>query len=252
MADREGVQLIQAFDDGAKTYLQFTHAPAEPVVIESNTDHKPLAYLGDGPYLVVQGVYERLAVSVGTHSAVVTNDSAVARAARAAASGPVVTPAAASVQGEKAQSEELQGQIGAFQARIAQLQSALAEAHAAGRGASVFVSSGDVSPRVVIRFANYSSAVEIDDGLLHALGSSAMAAKRIYLHGRTDAFTLTATAAELAVARAVAVKQLLVAQGVGLERIRIFYRGAGGFAAENATRAGKAANRSVEIQMIKG
>ena len=111
MADRKGVQLIQAFDDGAKTYLQFTHAPAEPVVIESNTDHKPLAYLGDGPYLVVQGVYERLAVSVGTHSAVVTNDSAVARAAHAAASGPVVTPAAASVQGEKAQSEELRAKL---------------------------------------------------------------------------------------------------------------------------------------------
>ena len=94
--------------------------------------------------------------------------------------------------------------------------------------------------------------VDIDDGLLQALGSSAMAAKRIYLHGRTDSFTLTASAAELAVRRAVAVKQILVAQGVEPEHIRIFYRGAGGFAANNATREGKAANRRVEIQMIKG
>lgn len=79
-----------------------------------------------------------------------------------------------------------------------------------------------------------------------------MAAKRVYLHGRTDSFTLSATAAELAVSRAVAVKRLLVAQGVDAEHIRIFYRGAGGFATDNATRAGKAANRRVEIQMIKG
>ena len=63
---------------------------------------------------------------------------------------------------------------------------------------------------------------------------------------------MTASAAELAVRRAVAVKQLLVVQGVAPENIRIFYRAAGGFAADNATREGKAANRRVEIQMIKG
>ena len=252
VADREGVQLVQAFDDGSKTYLQFTHAPTEPVVIAVGAAGKPLVYLGDGPYLVVPGVYERLAVSVGAHSAVVTNELAVAQAARAAGPVPAVASAIASAQDNKARSAELRGQIGALQARISELQSALAEAHAAGRGTSVFFGTGGVSPRVVIRFANHSSVVEIDDGLLQALGSSAMAAKRIYLHGRTDAFTLTATAAELAVRRAVAVKQLLVAQGVGPERIRIFYRGAGGFAADNATRAGRAANRRVEIQMIKG
>jgi len=94
--------------------------------------------------------------------------------------------------------------------------------------------------------------VEMDDGLLQALGSSAIAAKRVYLHGRTDSFTLSASAVELAVSRAVAVKRLLVAQGVDADHIRIFYRGAGGFATDNATSAGKAANRRVEIQMIKG
>ena len=52
-----------------------------------------------------------------------------------------------------------------------------------------------------------------------------MAAKRIHLHGRTDSFTLTASAAERVVRRAVAVKQLLVVQSVAPENIRIFYRG---------------------------
>ena len=252
VVDREGVQLVQAFDDGSKTYLQFTHAPAEPVVIASDADGKALAYLGDGPYLVVPGVYERLALSVGAHSTVITNDSAVARASRAAGSVTPVALAAPAAQDDKTRSTELEVQIGVLQARIRELQAALDEAHASGRAASVFIGTDGSSPRVVIRFANHSSVVQLDSDLLQALGNSAMAAKRIYLHGRTDSFTLTASAAELAVRRAVAVKQLLVVQGVAPENIRIFYRGAGGFAADNATREGKAANRRVEIQMIKG
>ncbi len=259
VADREGVQLVQAFDDGSKTYLQFTGAPTEPVVIEGGADKKPLAYLGDGPYLVVAGVYPQLTVSVGAHSALITNDSVAARTARLALASAAVVSSATPVQtqtrdtkGDRIRSEALLSQIGALQVRINELQSELADAHAAGRAAMVSIGAGGASPRIVIRFGNNSSAVEMDDGLLQALGSSAMAAKRVYLHGRTDSFVLSATAAELAVSRAVAVKRLLVAQGVDADHIRIFYRGAGGFATDNATRAGKAANRRVEIQMIKG
>ena len=228
-------------------------------MIEGGAAKKPLAYLGDGPYLVVAGVYPQLAVSVGAHSALVTNDSATARAARLALTGTSVvsnaTPAqtqTSNTEGEGVRREALEGQIGALQARINQLQSELAEAHAAGRAAMVSIGASGASPRIVIRFGNNSSVVEMDVGLLQALGNSAMAAKRVYLHGRTDSFTLSASAAELAVSRAVAVKRLLVAQGVDADHIRIFYRGAGGFATDNATSAGKAANRRVEIQMIKG
>ena len=259
VAEREGVQLVQAFDDGSKTYLQFTRAPTEPVVIEGGADKKLLAYLGDGPYLVVAGVYPQLAVSVGAHSALVTNDSAAARIARLALANAAAVSSATPAQtqtsdteGDRTRSEALQGQIGALQVRINQLQSELAEAHAAGRAAMVSIGASGASPRIVIRFGNNSSQVELDEGLLQALGNSAMAAKRVYLHGRTDSFVLSATAAELAVSRAVAVKRLLVAQGVDADHIRIFYRGAGGFATDNATSAGKAANRRVEIQMIKG
>jgi outer membrane protein OmpA-like peptidoglycan-associated protein len=251
VADREGVQLVQAFDDGSKTYLQFTRAPAEPVVIEGGADKKPLAYLGDGPYLVVAGVYPQLAVTVGAHSALITNDSETARAAAVSGATPAQTQTS-DTGSDRTRSEALQGQIGALQARITQLQSELAEAHAAGRAAMVSIGASGASPRIVIRFGNNSSVVELDTGLLQALGNSAMAAKRVYLHGRTDSFVLSATAAELAVSRAVTVKRLLVAQGVDADHIRIFYRGAGGFATDNATSAGKAANRRVEIQMIKG
>ncbi len=100
VADREGVQLVQAFDDWSKTYLQFTHAPTEPVVIEGGADKKPLAYLGDGPYLVVAGVYPQLAVSVGAHSALITNDSAAGRAARLALASAAVASRASPTQAQ--------------------------------------------------------------------------------------------------------------------------------------------------------
>jgi len=251
VADREGVQLVQAFDDGSKTYLQFTRAPSEPVVIEGGADKKPRAFLGDGPYLIVTGVYPHLAVSVGAHSALVTNDSAAARTAAVSSATPgQIEPS--DTRGDRARRDTLEGQIGALEARIRQLQSELAEAHAAGRAAMVSMGASGDSPRIVIRFGDNSDAVQLDAQLLQALGSSAIAAKRVYLHGRTDSFTLSATSAELAVSRAVAVKRLLVAQGVHPDHIRLFYRGAGGFAADNTTQAGKAANRRVEIQMIKG
>ena len=161
VADREGVQLVQAFDDGSKTYLQFTRAPTEPVVIASGADKKPLAYLGDGPYLVVAGVYPQLAVSVGAHSALITNDSATARAARLAAPSSAVASndsathtQTSDTEGAGVRREALEGQIGALQARINQLQSELAEAHAAGRAAMVSIGASGESPRIVIRFGN--------------------------------------------------------------------------------------------------
>jgi outer membrane protein OmpA-like peptidoglycan-associated protein len=106
--------------------------------------------------------------------------------------------------------------------------------------------------RVVIRFDKAGSSVQVDDAVLRALGSAAQAATRIVLHGCTDSLTATPQTSELALERAVSVKKLLVAQGVSPERIRIFYRGAGDFVADNSTDAGKAINRRVEIQMTDG
>lgn len=250
LTDRERVQLIQAFDDGQKTYLQFTRAPSQPIIVENSADKSVLGYLPNGAYLVIPGVYDHLTVKIGQQSASITNYAAVARA-----NTPTAVPGSrpeAQSPVELARAQVLQTQIDALQARVRDLESQLVTAHAAGRAAGVYVNADGVSPRVVIRFGNNSHVVEIDEGLLQALTRTAQAARRVYLHGRTDAFTLTPGAAELAVERATAVKQLLVAQGMSPNRIRIFYRGAGGFAADNHTVEGKAANRRVEIQMIKG
>jgi len=50
------------------------------------------------------------------------------------------------------------------------------------------------------------------------------------------------------VRRGVAVKRLLIAQGVDPARIRLFARSAGAFVADNRTAEGRAQNRRVEIR----
>jgi outer membrane protein OmpA-like peptidoglycan-associated protein len=56
---------------------------------------------------------------------------------------------------------------------------------------------------------------------------------------------------DLAIRRAVAVRDVLVSLQVQPERIRLFYRGTGHFVANNSSREGKALNRRVEIELRK-
>jgi hypothetical protein len=260
IADRISVQLIQVFDDGGKTYLQFTHPPTEPAIIEDPADSKPLAFLGSGPYLIVPDVYEQLKVFVGTHSALVTNDAPIAKAASAAApaSVPGIAPGTGtpltpnpSMQLPSARSEVLPATALGLEARIGELRSELTQAHAAGRATMVHIGTGGVSPRVIIRFVAHSSAVDIDGELLEALGRSAMAAKHIHLHVSTDTDALIGPSADLAAARAVAVEHLLIAHGVEAQKIRILYRAVNDDGSGNVRQDGKAAARRVEIQLIK-
>jgi hypothetical protein len=92
--NRESVQLIQVFDDGSRTYLQFREPPAEPVSIEGGSDKASIGYLNDGPYLVLAGVYDRLEVSVGNHSTDVRETSAHAEGEPPANTVPVAASGA--------------------------------------------------------------------------------------------------------------------------------------------------------------
>jgi type IV secretory pathway VirB9-like protein len=93
--NRESVGLIQVFDDGSRTYLQFREPPAEPVAIEGGSDKTPVGYLNDGPYLVVAGVYDRLEISVGDRSAEVRETSARAEGEPPATTTVSVAPSGA-------------------------------------------------------------------------------------------------------------------------------------------------------------
>ena len=143
----------------------------------------------------------------------------------------------------------LKQEISGLEEKVRLLSAELEEAQQAGRELSLYMRNVGGLPRVVLKFADKSHEVQIDDQLLGPLGNAAVAANRIYLHGHTDAYVASETGTELAIRRAVEVRRLLISLNVEPERIRLFYRGAGNFAANNSTPEGKALNRRVEIEL---
>lgn len=127
----------------------------------------------------------------------------------------------------------------------------LEEAHRAGIGGHLYLRHLGGIPRIAVTYDDDSSEVRIDAALLGALGNTVRSANRIYLHGHGDAYVASDGATHLAIRRAIELRNVLVSLNVEPERIRLFYRGAGDFVANNSTRAGKAQNRRVEIELRK-
>ena len=248
---REQVQLIQAFDDGTRTFLQFTRSPAQPIRIEQSESREALAYRGDGPYLILPGVYGRLTVTVGDYSAQLINQETSLRTA------PEAPVAAGESRPQNPPSDPpvepvAPGSPAALRLRLEALVTAIEKSGSLGNPDAIVVRSDKGSCRVVIRFANNSSEVPVSGEERLALGEAAQSAERVILRGRTDASVATSTAGELALRRALAVKGILVAQGVEPQRVRILYRAAGDFEADDSTPEGRAVNRRVEIELRRG
>ncbi|EMP3151365.1 OmpA family protein [Salmonella enterica] len=72
----------------------------------------------------------------------------------------------------------------------------------------------------------------------------------VWVRGRTDGRYPTRADERVALNRAVAAKNWLVAQGVSPLKISVNYVSAGDYVAENVTAAGRAQNRRVDIQVF--
>ena len=300
VSDRENVNLIQAFDDGSTTYLQFTETPPAAVDIRQKPVDEPLTYTLDQRYAKVPGVYPTLRISVAGHLATVINQAAptvsnvsAARTSptdlttpidepRSETMSAVIAPESLGLPQARLPSSEslgiearrsqtvavgvpehlqtmhvnlrvaaLKQEISTLEDKVRVLSAQLEEAQRAGREMGMYMRNVGGSPRVVVKFGDNSPEVQIDDYLLDPLGMAARAANRIYLHGHTDAYVASETGTELAIRRAVEVRRLLISLNVEPERIRLFYRGAGNFVANNSTPEGKALNRRVEIELRK-
>jgi outer membrane protein OmpA-like peptidoglycan-associated protein len=145
----------------------------------------------------------------------------------------------------------LNREVAQLEPRVRFLAEELDEAHRTGSGRMLFLRNLGGLPRIVVKFDDNGAEVKIEDSLLGALGNTVRAANRIYLHAHSDAFVASEAGTELAVRRAVAVRSVLASLNVQPERIRLFYRGAGNFVANNRTREGRALNRRVEIELRK-
>lgn len=296
--ERERIHLTQAFDDGAKTYLQFDDTPSAGIEIRDPKSDQVVAYTVDERYLIVPGVYAALSVVVGRESATVVNQAMPSIAAPGAVAAapasderssndarsesmstvmvPEISPLPDSLRQSAAANDALarriqtvpvgvpesiqtmhanmrvaalKQEISMLEENVRRLSAELEAAHAQGVGESLYLRSMGGLPRVVMKFEDNSVETRVGDRLLGVMGEAARSANRIYLHGHTDAFVASETGTELAIRRAVEVRRLLISLNVDPERIRLFYRGAGNFVANNSTPEGKALNRRVEIEL---
>jgi outer membrane protein OmpA-like peptidoglycan-associated protein len=294
IVDQDRIHLVQAFDDGSHTYLQFDEMPPSTTEIRDTTKGTAIRYTVESHYLVAPGVYPVLRVRVGDQSATVTNDnrrvdapamlgtipanevgqpeeyatmtshaavdpvarapmppSSVAEPTTPFRAVPVGVPESLQTMSPTLRVATLKQEIATLEERVRFLSEELEEAHRTGRGSTLYIRDIAGSPRIAIKFGDNSATVHVDDALLGALGNTVRAANRIYLHGHTDAFVASDAGTQLAIRRAVEVRSLLISLNVEPQRMRMFYRGAGNFVANNSTADGKALNRRVEIELRK-
>jgi outer membrane protein OmpA-like peptidoglycan-associated protein len=230
LKDRQATGLIQVFDDGQKTYLQFTDWSHEaPTIIDGN--NTPLSFERSGPYAVVTGRHASLIVNVqGAESAVYASSSGHDVKPRIDAA-PAATATVDDVQQKEAE-------IDAARTRIAALEQQLAEART-----MLLPYVG----RAVIRFENNSARITVDRETVRAIAEVMRERAPILVAGYTDATYPDAAGETLARRRAQRVQEALVAEGVPASHIDIAYHSAGWFAVDNHTPAGRALNRRVEI-----
>ena len=84
-----------------------------------------------------------------------------------------------------------------------------------------------------------------------ALLDQARSAPLIAVRGRTDGVVDSAAQTHIASARAAAVRDYLIGQGVDPGRIRVSHQATGDHVADNQTAAGRARNRRVEIELYR-
>jgi len=286
IANPDGIHLIQAFDDGSHTYLQFDELPPAATEIRETSQGALIGYTVEPHYLIASGVYPAIRVSIGDQSTLVTHDAvrasagsttprlavtpthefvpqkesfvmngptaladAVAEPALPFHAAPVGIPEALQTMSPTLRVAALKQEISTLEERVRFLSEELEEAHRSGRGSTLYLRNIAGSPRIALRFEDNSAAVQVDDTLLGALGNTVRAANRVYLHGHTDAYVASDAGTQLAIRRAVEVRSVLISLRVEPQRMRLFYRGAGNFVANNRTAEGKALNRRVEIEL---
>jgi outer membrane protein OmpA-like peptidoglycan-associated protein len=238
--------------------LRVTVAGRSTAVINDSEPRSSSAAAGTARSMSATSPKEEAAMSATPAQAVTTVPSGkvlrsaiAAPIARRIEAAPVGVPESLQTMHPSLRVSALKQEIATLEERVRALTAELEEAHRTGAAANLFLRRVGGAPRVVLTFEDNSFETRVDENLLDVLGEAARAANRIYLHGHTDAYVASQSGTELAIRRAVEVRKLLLSRDVEPERIRLFYRGAGNFVANNSTPEGKALNRRVEIELRK-
>ena len=103
---------------------------------------------------------------------------------------------------------------------------------------------------VQVAFPTNGTTFKPSPAVVPTLVASARAADQINIPGRTDSRGAGPIDEKIALGRAMSAKRYLVAHGVDGNKIKVQSQGAGDYAAPNMTKAGRALNRRVEIEIV--
>jgi outer membrane protein OmpA-like peptidoglycan-associated protein len=144
---------------------------------------------------------------------------------------------------QQAQAERRAQAVSATLAALAAHQQALAAARTTTAATAI-------ANRVfTVHFGFEDAKLAVPNDIGEVLKAAARAAPLVVLRGRTDGISDTPAERHIAQARAVAVRDYLVAAGVDPARIRATYQPSGDPIADNASSAGRQLNRRVEIEL---
>jgi len=266
----QALGLVRAFDDGQRTALQFvTDPPASLMVFDG--EGKAIAYERIGQNAVLPGLHAPLRVQVGPVTATVKATAPLAAPVTKEPiqqPAPEAAPATGSTPTSQAKQEDpellaaraalklAEKQIAELRAELDRVKASAAPATAEDKAIaqridkleSLVADAASVILRVEFGFdsADFQPSAEVSRALVPA----AKAAERVTVRGYTDSAVIDDANRKIALARALAARQYLIAQGVDPKKIRAYYNSAGSFIADNGTPEGRAKNRRVDIEIV--
>lgn len=256
-ADETAVRRV--FDDGRSTYVQFNTPSTPPGLMLFDENGKPLTFNAYGQTAVIDSVQQGILIRTPTRTSYaqpMTPDR-IARVLATKPGQPAPTPylptelasaraqileAQRRLQGlaneiDKASRGEPATSVAAVKAEIDQLQTQIA-----GLNATM----------VRARFESGSTMLALKPTTKKAILEAAKLAEQIHIRGRTDATGTPKLNTQVALARAVSTRKMLVDGGVPATKLRTSYK-PGDYIATNNTAEGRALNRRVElIFVVKG
>jgi len=111
--------------------------------------------------------------------------------------------------------------------------------------------SGNAAMAIVhVNFAPGHTAFKPGEAVKRVLAPAAKLVDRVSVHGRTDAQVAGPNDARIALGRALSARNYLIEHGVSPDKITVDSQADGDFIAPNDTKAGRALNRRVEIELL--
>lgn len=247
--------IVQVFDLNGNTVVQIRDInPKATHFYDAKNGEIPFKVIGEN--VVLSGLHATFTVSTSTAASRVIRLTALPESpAPLAIVQPAVGQGAIPSSAVGEPDAKLVADIARIRKEISELKAMLAESTKPPASSlpqmREIPTSEKVQPPEVIRivFKDNSQTFEPSEEEILRVVSMAHRAKLVSICGYTDSPRSSATAIALARGRAAAAQKFLISRGIDRAKITVDFEAAGKFVADNRTKAGKDANRRVEINL---